>query len=95
MLHECFTAAADHRSGMEDRELVLVTGRDCHLCEHARNVLAGLGLSARELDVESDEASELARSGVPLAFLPVLWDGSRVLAYGRLSERRLRRELVA
>ncbi len=80
---------------MEDRELVLITGRDCDLCERARVVLAALGLSARELDVESDEAGELARSGVPLAFLPVLWDGRRVLGYGRLSERRLRRELAA
>jgi len=78
--------------------LVLVTSSDCHLCEHARLVLgriaAGTPLAVRELDVESEEAKTLARAGVPLAFLPVVWDGGRVLGYGRLSERRLRRELA-
>jgi len=83
------------RQAMESRSLVLVTAPDCHFCEHAKEVLAGLGLEAREIDVESREAADLARSGVPLAFLPVLWDGERVLGYGRLSERRLRRELAA
>jgi glutaredoxin len=81
------------------RELVLVTAADCHLCAHAREVLEKIGreepLAVREIDVESDEARDLAEAGVPLAFLPVLWDGSRVLGYGRLSERRLRRELAA
>lgn len=74
-------------------ELVFVTAHDCHLCEHGREVLALLGLAARELDVESAAAQELAARGVPLAFLPVLWDGERVLAYGRFSEKRLRKEL--
>ncbi len=73
--------------------LVLVTSHDCHLCAHGRDVLASLQLEARELDVESDEAQELAERGVPLAFLPVLADGERVIAYGRLSEKRLRKEL--
>lgn len=30
----------------------------------------------------------------PLAFLPVLTDGSGVIAYGRFSKERLRRDLV-
>lgn len=84
---------------MQGRGLVLVTAQDCHLCTHARGVLERLGgeipFVVREVDVGSDEAQALARAGVPLAFLPVLWDGARVLAYGRLSERRLRRELPA
>ena len=80
---------------MESRELVLVTAADCHLCAHARNVLAELGLEARELDVESVEAGRLAQAGVPLSLLPVLWNGERVLGYGRLSERALRRKLAA
>jgi hypothetical protein len=74
-------------------QLVFVTTHDCHFCEHGRDVLAALGLEAREIGVESAEAGELAGRGVPLAFLPVLWDGERVLAYGRFSEKRLRREL--
>lgn len=75
--------------------LLFITAADCHLCEHGRRVLDALGLEARTIDVESAEAFDLAARGVPLAFLPVLWDGERVIAYGRFSERRLRRELVA
>ena len=97
-LHDPFTPAPDTRI-VNGRELVLVTASDCHLCAHAREVLEtvrpeGL-LTVREIDVGSDEARGLAEAGVPLAFLPVLWDGGRVLGYGRLSERRLRRELAA
>lgn len=74
--------------------LVFVTGRDCHLCEHGRQVLARLDVRVREVDVDGDKAAALAAGGVPLAFLPVLTDGARVLAYGRFSERRLRKELA-
>lgn len=75
--------------------LIFVTGRDCHLCEHGRQVLArlGRGVRAREVDVDGDEAASLASRGIPLSFLPVLTDGARVIAYGRFSERRLRKEL--
>jgi len=75
------------------RELLLVTGEDCHFCERAHEVLAALGVAAREIAVDSDEAATLARRGIPLSFLPVLTDGERAIAYGRFSERRLRREL--
>ncbi len=74
-------------------ELLYVTGADCHLCEHGREVLATLGLEALEVDVDSADAAALAERGIPLAFLPVLTDGERVLAYGRLSEKRLRKDL--
>jgi glutaredoxin len=74
--------------------LILVTAEDCSLCEHGHEVLDSLGLKTRTVDVTSAEAQELASRGVPLAFLPVLWDGERVVAYGRFSARRLRRELV-
>jgi hypothetical protein len=84
---------------VNDRSLLLVTSPECHLCAHAREVLERLGgetpLTVREVDAGSEEAQALAARGVPLAFLPLLWDGKRVLAYGRLSERRLRRELAA
>jgi glutaredoxin len=75
--------------------LVLITSQGCHLCGRAREVLDSLSLEARDVDVDSPEAHELAASGVPLALLPVLWDGERVLAYGRFSERALRRRLGA
>lgn len=75
-------------------ELILITTDDCHLCQRAHDVLAGLGVEAREISVASDEAEALAANGVPLAFLPVLTDSTRVIAYGRFSEKRLRKELA-
>ena len=76
--------------------LLLVTGQDCHLCAHGREVLdalAGEGLlSWREVDAESAEGRQLAAAAPPLR--PVLFDpDSRVVAYGRLSPKRLRRQL--
>ena len=76
-------------------ELVLITSEDCHFCERARAVLDTIGISAREVSVDSGEAQELAARGIALSFLPVLTDGHRVVAYGRLSEKRLRKELTA
>ena len=73
--------------------LLLVTADDCHFCARARDVLGRLGVRAQELAVDSPEADGLAAKGIPLAFLPVLTDGTRVIAYGRFSEKRLRREL--
>ena len=75
------------------RELVLVATEDCHFCEQARGVLETLGIASRQVDVDSTEAQGLAERGIPLAFLPVLTDGERVIAYGRFSEKRLRKEL--
>ena len=72
--------------------LILVTGDDCHLCVHGREVLAALSVDVREVDVGDAEAAALAAKGIPLAFLPVLTDGTRLIAYGRLSEKRLRGE---
>jgi glutaredoxin len=73
--------------------LVYVTTEDCHFCEHSREVLDELDVPRREIAVDSAEAQELAESGLPLAFLPVLTDGSRVIAYGRFSTKRLQKEL--
>lgn len=75
------------------RDIVFVTAHDCHLCEHGRTVLAALGVEAREISIDSAEADALAAGGVPLAFLPVLTDDGRLIAYGRFSEKRLRKEL--
>ena len=73
--------------------LLFITGDGCHLCGHGREVLGTLGIEVRELEVDSVEAADLAARGIPLAFLPVLTDGERVIAYGRFSEKRLRRDL--
>lgn len=73
--------------------LVYVTAGDCHYCEHGRGVLDALGIGRNEIQADSEQAERLAEHGIPLSFLPVLTDGERVIAYGRFSERRLRREL--
>lgn len=78
---------------MRERHLLLITAADCHLCAHARAVLEALSLEAREIDVGSAEAREIA-ARVPLVLLPVLTDGERPIAYGRLSERALRKRLA-
>jgi glutaredoxin len=88
-----FTAPSHLHPMLEEMELVLITSPGCHLCERARVVLTALSITAREIDLSSQEACEIAASGVPLAMLPVLWNGERVLAYGRFSERALRRRL--
>ena len=75
-------------------DLILVTTDDCHFCDRAHRVLGSLVVSVREISIDSAEARALAARGIPLAFLPVLTDGQRVLAYGRFSEKRLRRELA-
>jgi hypothetical protein len=73
--------------------LVYVTTDGCHFCEHGRGVLDALGVERREVAADSDEAATLAAGGIPLVFLPVLTDGERLIAYGRFSEKRLRKEL--
>ena len=74
--------------------LILVTTADCHFCARARALLGALAVEVHEIAVDTDEAHALADRGIPLAFLPVLTDGERVLAYGRFSERRLAKELA-
>lgn len=73
--------------------LVYVTTDDCHFCEHGRGVLDELGLERDEIAADSDAGERLAEQGIALSFLPVLTDGERVIAYGRFSEKRLRKDL--
>ena len=77
-------------------EVVLLTQPTCELCDHAKRILQRLApeyaLTVRELSFDSDEGRALATSH-RLLFAPgVLLDGVP-FSYGRLSERRLRREL--
>jgi glutaredoxin len=74
--------------------LIYVTAPGCHLCEHGREVLDALEVERREISIDSDEAATLAARGIPLSFLPVLTDGVRAIGYGRLSEKRLRKEFA-
>lgn len=69
---------------------VLLTTHDCHLCEHAEEVLADLGMTWRTVDDGSEEGQVLAAIAPPLR--PVLFSPEmKIIGYGRLSPRRLRR----
>ena len=76
--------------------LVLLTEPDCHLCEHARTTLseldAELGLDWREVSADSPEGRLLAEGAPPLRPVLLTADGVAVAA-GRLSQKRLRRDL--
>ena len=75
-------------------ELVLLTAADCHLCEHGRGVLEEVDVDWREVADDSQEGELLAATAPPMR--PVLFAGDgRVLAYGRFSVKRLRKQLRA
>ncbi len=77
-------------------DVLLLTEEQCSLCEHAKRVLDRLAmeypLSVTALALASPEGRALAeRSGI--LFPPGILLGGEPFSYGRLSERKLRREL--
>ena len=75
----------------------LVTAHDCHLCNHAHDVLARLRddypLVIDEVALESPEGRTLAtRHGI--LFPPGLFVNDAFVGFGRVSERRLRAQLL-
>lgn len=89
-------AMTESAQSREALELTLVTAADCALCSHGREVLAKLSeelpLRVSEIDLDSAEGKALAER-FPLVFPPILIADGAVLSYGRLSEKRLRKEL--
>ncbi len=77
-------------------DITLLTQSDCHLCEHAKQVLARVGhdhpLQVTEIDLRSIEGHQLATDAGVLFAPGVLLNG-QPFAYGRLSERKLRKTL--
>jgi hypothetical protein len=83
-------------SDPEQVEVLLLSEEDCAFCAEARAVLERLGdeypLAIAEEPLASERGRALALEG-GLLFAPgVLLDGVP-FSYGRLSERKLRREL--
>ncbi len=78
--------------------LVYITATDCHLCGAGRPIVARLaeeiGAPVRELDWDGAEAQALLERGGAL-FPPALYVDDRLLGFGRLSERRLRKLMGA
>ncbi|WP_328731912.1 glutaredoxin family protein [Streptomyces caniferus] len=79
------------------RRVTLLTQVDCALCDHAKQVLARVGadhpLDVAEVGLQSEQGQRLALAAGVLFAPGVLLDG-RPFAHGRLSERRLRKELA-
>ncbi len=76
--------------------IVLLSQADCHLCDRAHEVLQRLSqeyaVELMTVDLGSPAGEELAAQH-QLAFPPgVIIDGEP-FSYGRLSERRIRKEL--
>lgn len=78
--------------------VTLLTSEDCLMCQHAKKVLADVGrdhqLEVEEVALDTERGRRLATEHGVLFAPGVLLDG-RAFAYGRLSERKLRRALVA
>jgi len=69
--------------------ILLYTRRGCHLCEAAEDLLAGMGVDVRLIDVDADAAAR-ERFGLRV---PVLESGGRTLLEGRFDADRLARAL--
>lgn len=77
--------------------VVLVTAPGCHLCAHARSVLAELGhdypMDTSEVDGDSLAGTGLLSRFRP-PFLPLLLVDGRPFGHGRISQRKLERHLA-
>ena len=82
---------------IEPRQVTLLTQTDCHLCEHAKQVLARVAadhpLEVDEIDLATDAGRELATEAGVLFAPGIILDG-QPFGFGRLSERRLRKALT-
>lgn len=76
--------------------ILLLTQEHCGFCEQAKDILQRLSqeywLSVSTLDMDSPDGQRLAMQG-GLLFPPGILIDGKPFSYGRLSERKLRREL--
>jgi glutaredoxin len=74
--------------------LTLLTQADCAWCDRAKKLLAetDTDVEVTEVSLDTDVGRELAARH-RLLFAPGLLHDDRLIAYGRISERALRREL--
>jgi glutaredoxin len=77
-------------------DIVLLTQEACAFCAQAKDILTRLAteypLTVATLDLGSPEGQALAERGGVL-FPPGVFLDGEAFSYGRLSERKLRREL--
>ena len=76
--------------------VIVLISPECALCEQAKAVLARVGrdydLEVEECSIESERGGRLAQEHGVLFPPGVILDGE-AFSFGRLSERKLRREL--
>lgn len=76
--------------------ITLLTQQSCELCDQAHTILAGLtdeyGFELTTLSFGSKAGTEIARRG-GLLFAPGVLIDDEPFSHGRLSARKLRREL--
>ncbi|MEO2105391.1 MAG: glutaredoxin family protein [Actinomycetota bacterium] len=77
-------------------QVVLLTQADCDLCDRAKSVLDACAqdfpLEVSTVDLNSPEGQEMGRRG-GIMFPPGVFLDDEPFGYGRLSERKLRKEL--
>lgn len=88
--------ATEHQRQPGRIEVLLLTQEQCSFCDHAKAVLGRLGgeypLSVRTLELASPDGQALADRG-GILFPPGVFLDGEPFSYGRVSERKLRREL--
>ncbi|WP_326718716.1 thioredoxin family protein [Streptomyces sp. NBC_00243] len=72
--------------------LTLLTQPYCAWCDRAKKLLSDIDAEVTEVSLDTAEGRELAARH-RLLFAPGLLHDDRLIAYGRLSDRALRREL--
>ena len=81
----------------EPVQITLLTQQDCVFCEHAKEVLRRVGadhpLTVTEIDLATERGQRLAAEAGVL-FAPGVLLAGKPFAFGRLSERKLRRALA-
>lgn len=79
-------------------QVTLLTTTDCHLCRHARQVLNRVAvdhpIDIDEVPVETERGKRLAAEA-SLVFPPGVLLNGQPFSHGRLSERKLRKTLLA
>lgn len=77
-------------------QVILLTKDDCAFCDLAKEILqrirSDLPIEIVTIDINSSEGEELAQRG-GILFPPGIFIEGEAVAYGRPSERRLRKEI--
>jgi len=77
-------------------DVILLSQQDCRLCEQAKATIARLALdhalTVTEIELASPDGQALAARGGML-FPPGVFLDGEPFSYGRLSERKLRKEI--